>query len=190
MSKLYIEDKDFKGEDFSQRAPGTGEYENCTFTACSFLHADLSGVIFSGCRFEDCDLSLATLKNTALREIRFKNCKLLGLRFDDCNNFSLALDFETCTLNLSSFYQVKLKNTRFKDCKLVEVDFVETDLSNAVFSECDLSGATFERTLLEGADFRTAFHFSIDPEINRIGKARFSTQNIAGLLHKYNIAIE
>jgi len=33
-------------------------------------------------------------------------------------------------------------------------------------------------------------NYSIDPELNKIKKARFSTQGIAGLLDKYDIEIE
>ena len=71
-----------------------------------------------------------------------------------------------------------------------EVDFVEAELTNASFKDCDLTNAVFENTLLEGADFRTAFNFSIDPERNEISRARFSVQNVVGLLGKYRIRIE
>jgi hypothetical protein len=53
-----------------------------------------------------------------------------------------------------------------------------------------LSGTIFNNTIIEQADFRTANNYSIDPENNRIKKARFSTQGISGLLDKYQIIIE
>lgn len=114
----------------------------------------------------------------------------MGLHFDDCNPFLLAFRFESCALNFTVFYQVKLKKTDFVDCKLEEADFMEADLTNAVFHRCDLQKAVFENTNLEGADFRTAYNFSIDPTTNRVQKARFSGQNIAGLLHRFGIKIE
>jgi hypothetical protein len=43
---------------------------------------------------------------------------------------------------------------------------------------------------LEKADFRTSYNYSINPEVNRIKKAKFSTAGIAGLLCKYDIEIE
>ena len=189
MRKELIVDKTYKGENYAEKALQIAEYENCTFSNCIFSNTDLSDIIFSECVFEDCDMSMATLKGTAFREVTFKSCKMLGLHFDDCNPFLLSFNFEGCTLNFSSFFKLKLKNIQFKDCKLEDVDFVETDLTNAVFKDCDLNKAVFDNTKLEGADFRTAFSFSIDPEINRIKKAKFSTQNIAGLLLKYNITI-
>ena len=114
----------------------------------------------------------------------------MGLRFDDCNPFLLALDFEGCLLNFSSFYGLKLKKTAFKNCNLEEVEFSETDLTSANFENANLLKATFERSILESADFRTASNFSIDPELNRMSKAKFSSQNIVGLLHKYKIIVQ
>jgi uncharacterized protein YjbI with pentapeptide repeats len=133
---------------------------------------------------------MAKLHKTTFREVKFKNCKLLGLHFDDCNDFLISFDFEACLLNFSIFQQLKLKSTRFKGCKLVEVDFSGSDLSSSVFTDCDLSGATFENTNLEAADLRSAWNFVIDPEKNKLAKARFSKENLLGLLGRYNIKVE
>lgn len=94
------------------------------------------------------------------------------------------------SLNHSSFYRTKIKKTVFKNSQLHEVDFTECDLTSSVFDNCDLKGATFENTIIEKADFRTSFNYSIDPQINRIKKARFSLTGIAGLLDKYDIEID
>jgi len=69
------------------------------------------------------------------------------------------------------------------------VDLTECDLASAVFDHCDLAGATFENTILEKADLRTSFNYSIDPERNRVKKAKFSLQGLPGLLNKYDIEI-
>ena len=55
---------------------------------------------------------------------------------------------------------------------------------------CHDTRATFSHTILEKADFRTSFNYSINPEINRIKKAKFSLIGIAGLLDKYDIEID
>ncbi|HKO82951.1 MAG TPA: pentapeptide repeat-containing protein, partial [Chitinophagaceae bacterium] len=116
--------------------------------------------------------------------------KMLGLRFDNCSEFGLAFSFDTCSLNHSSFYQTKIKKTGFRNSQLQEVDFTECDLSQSVFDNCDFTNAKFENTLLEKADFRTSFNYSIDPEINKIKKAKFSLPGVTGLLNKYDIEIE
>jgi uncharacterized protein YjbI with pentapeptide repeats len=78
----------------------------------------------------------------------------------------------------------------FKYSQLKEVDFTESDLTNALFESCDLMMATFDHTILEIADFRSAFNYTIDPEINKLKGAKFSTLGLSGLLAKYNIEIE
>ena len=55
---------------------------------------------------------------------------------------------------------------------------------------CDLQLTLFMNTKLEGVNFRTSFNYSIDPELNRIKKAKFSLHSIAGLLDKNDIEIE
>jgi len=189
MERTYIEDKDFEQIDFSVKKLAEGDYENCVFTNCNFSNTDLSRISFSECSFLDCNLSMVKLTGTTLRDIQFKGCKLLGLHFEDCSDFLFTVSFENCILNLSSFYKRKLKKTIFKNTSLHEVDFTEADLSLAQFDNCDLLGATFVNTILEKADLRTAYNYSIDPEMNRIKKAKFSMSGIAGLLNKYDIEI-
>ena len=135
-------------------------------------------------------MSMAKLGKTAFKDVKFKDCKLLGLHFDHCDEFLFQVDFENCTLNLASFYKVKLKNTRFKNSTLQETDFTEADLSSALFENCDLAKVVFDNTILEKADLRTSYNYSIDPEANKIKKAKFSRAGVAGLLDKYDIEIE
>jgi uncharacterized protein YjbI with pentapeptide repeats len=64
------------------------------------------------------------------------------------------------------------------------------DLTNSTFDTCDLARATFGNTILEKTTFCTSYNYSIDPESNRIRKAKFSLAGVAGLLGKYDIEIE
>ncbi len=185
----YLNNQLFSDLDFTQNLLEKAEYFDCRFSGCNFSHCDLSGFIFENCSFENCDLSMAMLNNTAMREANFKNCKLLGLRFENCNKFSLAFGFDSCSLQYASFFQVKAPNTVFKHCKLSETDFAEADFSGAVFEACDLELAIFEGTKLTSADFSSAYNFSIDPDQNSLEKAKFSAQNLGGLLQKYKIVI-
>ncbi len=190
MSANYTTEKKFDKTDFTVTPFVKGEYENCAFVNCNLSETDLSACIFIECEFSGCNLSLAKLGKTALRDVKFKECKMLGLRFDQCNDFGLLVSFENCSLNHSSFYKMKLKKIIFRNSQLQEVDFTESDLTGALLDGCDLLRATFENTMLEKADLRTAYNYSIDPEINRIKRARFSLGGVAGLLDKYDIEIE
>jgi hypothetical protein len=73
---------------------------------------------------------------------------------------------------------------------LQEEDFTETVLMSSVFDNCDLGSAIFENTNLEKSDFKTAFNFNINPEKNRLKGAKFSKENLYGLLSDYKIIIE
>lgn len=186
---MLVQEKQFDQTDFSVTLLAE-EYENCSFTNCNFSGIDLSGVIFTECIFNGCDLSMAKLIKTSLGDITFSNCKLLGLHFEDGNPFVFEPRFENCILDLSSFYRMKLKKIQFKNSSLHETDFTEADLTSAVFDNCDLKGAMFENTILEKADLRTAYNYSIDPELNKIKKARFSMPAVTRLLDKYDILID
>lgn len=186
----FVSDIELIELDFKVDQQHTLEYENCIFNNCSFSNADLSNKKFIDCSFINCDFSTAKTLNTAFQNVVFEDCKLLGLRFDDCNKFLLSFQFQNCQLNYASFYKLSIKQTLFNNCQLVEADFVETNLTQSTFSNCDLSGAIFENTKLEQVDFRTSWNFTIDPNLNKIQKAKFSTQNISGLLSKYDIHIE
>jgi len=150
----------------------------------------MKGIQFLECRFVGCNLSLAQIADTQFQDCIFTECKLLGLHFELCNPFGLAFTSGKCTFDQSSFSKRKLKGIQFKDSSLKETDFTEADLSGSVFDNCDLARATFDRTNLEKTDFRTAYNYSIDPQKNRIKKARFSVPGITGLLDVFDIKID
>lgn len=185
-----IENTTFEKHNYSQIALAKGEYDNCKFVNCVFLDSDLSSVNFTECEFQDCDLSNVNLRHTVLNEVNFSNCKLLGLQFNHCSDFLFSVSFNECNLSLAYFYQVKAKGTKFNTCALQQVDFTEADLTNSQFNDCDFKAAIFERTILEKSDFRTSYNYVIDPEVNKIKKAKFSMPEVLGLLIKYNIEVK
>lgn len=190
MNESYIEGKTFNKIDFNVNPLAKGDYDTCRFINCNFSKTDLSNFFFSDCEFTGCDLSMVKLVKTAFQNIKFKDCKMLGLLIGNCNEFGLAFNFDNCILNHSSFYKSKIKKTVFRNCQLKETDFTEADLTGVVFDACDLLKATFDHSIMEKADFRNAYNYTIDPEINRLRKAKFSYQGIPGLLAKYDIEID
>jgi uncharacterized protein YjbI with pentapeptide repeats len=82
-----------------------------------------------------------------------------------------------------------MKKTVFSHCSLQECDFTETQLTEAVFEGANLRDAKFENTILEKADFRTAMNYSIDPDINKIRKAKFAYPAVLALLQKHGIDV-
>jgi fluoroquinolone resistance protein len=190
MNESIVENAVFEKTNFSETPLEAGSYENCRFLACDFTAVDLRGLSFESCLFSGCNLSQAKNADLSLKHADFKSCKLLGWNFHDCNQMLFSASFEGCILDFSRFFKMKLGGTVFADCSMKEVDFGQADLTGAAFRNCDLTRAVFNRTVLEKADFRTASGFSIDPEANKLKKARFSLHNIPGLLVKYKIVIE
>ena len=185
MQNTYIADQTFEKISVIE----LGEYDHCIFKNCAFESADFKNFKFLDCRFESCNVSLVQLSGACVQKVHFADCKMQGLRFEACNPFLFEVSFERCSLNLSSFYQVKTKGTSFLNCQLQEVDFTEAHFPKAIFDNCDLSGALFDHTNLIEADFRTAHSYEINPSINQIKKAKFSSDGLAGLLQSFGISI-
>jgi len=189
MEPLQYEDQAFDTIDYSEKILPRSEYIDCHFTNCNFSKAAISASDFIGCAFTGCNFSLAVMDNTGLKNVVFKDCKMVGIDFSKCSDFLFSVSFENCPLDYSSFFEKKMKKTVFHGCSLKESDFTGTDLAMAVFENCDLSNASFVRSNLEKADFRTARHYSFDPDLNKMKKAKFSHEGVIGLLAKYNLDI-
>ncbi len=189
MQLPFFEDVTIENEYFGPKPFTRGEYEQCRFIQCNFSSTDLSNCRFIDCVFEGCNLSNAKINQTAFREVKFIQCKMLGLHFDTCQAYGVSFSFDACMLNHSSFYGTSIKKSIFSNCQLQETDFTGADLSGALFENCNLFRATFENTNLEKADFTSATDYTIDPALNKIKKARFGVMGLAGLLTRYDIII-
>ena len=119
----------------------------------------------------------------------FKDCKLLGIAFDACDDFLFQVYFENSVLDFASFANKKMPKTKFIQCSLRETSFIGTKLKQSSFEKCDLSRAIFNNTDLTECNFTTATNYQIDPQFNLLKKARFSLHGIPGLLEKYDIKI-
>jgi len=169
---------------------GHAEFDQYRFVNCDFTGADLSNLRFADCLFERCNLSSARLAGTALQNVAFDECKLLGLQFTACRDMLFGVHFDQCQLRYASFAGRKMPGTHFVRCALDEADFADADLSAAVFRDCSLASAVFQKTRLVGADFTTATGFTIDPETNSLLNARFTLPGLLGVVAKYGLVVE
>lgn len=180
-------DVTFDRVDFTKEPFEIGEYEGCIFNNCNLMDVDLGETKLIDCQFNACNITTAKVSHVSFQDVHFVHCKMVGLQFKNSNDFLFSVSFDTCNLQLASFYKVLLKKMKFNNCILREVDFTLADLSQSSFEGCDLAGAVFSDTNLEKADFSKAFYYMIDPDCNRIKKATFSIDGVAGLLGKYDI---
>ncbi|GMN10362.1 pentapeptide repeat-containing protein [Croceitalea sp. MTPC9] len=190
MDNPFVTNKHFKNEDYSKTRLRRAEYQECIFDTCQFQNGYLDNHHFTECEFLACDLSNTNIKHTIFNDVVFKECKLIGLRFEDLNDSLLSLRFDNCQLDFASFFQLRLKNTLFKECSLLETDFTEADLTSSSFPNCNLDKTIFDNTILTKVDFTSALNLVLNPENNQIKKARFSVDSVMGLLKKYDIVIE
>jgi len=111
-------DNNFQNIDFSLESMPHRDFEDCSFSFCNFAGLDLSGIKFVNYEFYDCNLSLCNINGTAFRQVHFRQCKMVGLHFENANPMGLQMKFNQCNLMHASFFQVILKKTVFKGCKL------------------------------------------------------------------------
>ena len=190
MQSLYHEGLEYNKKNFAADPLPDGNFENCKFVSSEFQNGSIAQRVFVDCTFKGCNLSLVKVLNTSFRDVIFEECKILGVDFNSCNPYGCAFEFKDCKLDNSNFFKLNLIKIRFHNCSLKEVDFSNCNLSSASFHHCDLSGAIFNHSNLEKSDFTTSSGYVIDPEINKIKKAKFSLPGIKGLLEKYDIIIK
>jgi uncharacterized protein YjbI with pentapeptide repeats len=183
--EAYHEGETFTGLD-SPLPPG--EYEDCTFENCVF--ENLSSHTFIDCAFNQCNLSNVNIQGTTLNNVHFHKCKVVGVRFDTCNEFIFSVSFSDSNLHLCSFYGRNIQSTQFNSCDLSEADFATSDCSSVNFEDCNLQNAIFENTKLVKTNFHTAENLRLDPDNNFLQKCIFSPQSALGLLYKYDILIK
>jgi len=187
--RITQENENFKNIDYTGKTLRDLEFFNCCFVECNFTKSNLRGIKFEDCTFQDCNFSMTDIEGTGFRNATFIGCKILGIDFMRCNKFMFSFKFDNCIMHFCTFFGTKLTKTHFIKCDLKEVDFSETDLSLAVFANTDLNGTKFSNIILEKADFSSATNFAIDPELNKVKKAKFSTFQLEGLLYKYELEI-
>lgn len=166
------------------------EFYKCTFSYCDFQNIEFMDLIFTACEFRSCNLSNSKFKGTQLDQIIFRDCKMLGILFNECSSFSFHLECYRSLLDYSSFFERNMKKFRFEECSLQHVDFEKSNLQQAVFRDCNLLHARFEQCHLEGCDFRSSVNIHMDPEVNRLKKSRFGSEQLAGLLVKHQLLID
>jgi fluoroquinolone resistance protein len=189
MELIINEDKVFEGLDRVEKTTTGREFQSCTFRKCDFSNSNFPGNKFVDCVFDGCNLSMMHLQNSFLNNVEFYNCKILGVNFSECQNLLFSVKFENCILDYASFMGKKMLNTRFIKTSLKETTFSQANLAGSLFEQSDLSGTVFNRTDLGGANFATSYNYTIDPELNNIKKAVFSSDGIPGLLTKHQIRI-
>lgn len=185
----FTEDQTIENQSFTDGL-NIETFDNCTFTNCDFTNANIEACTFTDCVFNNCNFSMTNLSQSTFDNAEFTNSKILGVKFNHCNDFIFKVGFCNCILDYSSFEKRKMSKTLFKDSSLKGVDFGYTNLEQAQFINCDLTETIFYSTNIQKADFTSAHNYIVDLTQNQIKKARFSKDGLAGLLNHFDIIIE
>lgn len=160
------------------------EFYRCVFEGVQLQETRWADVRLESCVFRDCDLTRANVAGLHLREVRFEGCKLMGIDWSEAAP-NPEVHFEDCNLRYGSFVGLSLRKTTFARCAAPEVNFIDTDLTEADFTGTDLTGSNFRDCTLTKADFRGATGAFLDPSGNRFKATRVSVETavmVAGSL--------
>lgn len=187
---MYTEDNTYHNINLLEQPLSKGTYENCTFSNCDAQGFDFSHFQLIDCTFINCNLSLIKLRDTQLQQVRFEQCKMLGIQFDTANTFGFKIALKDCLLKHSSFYSLNLSHTNFENCDLEETDWTKANLTKASLANCNLYLAQFDQTNLTQTNFTGSYNVAINPTNNQLKKTVFDAENAIGLLKGLDIIIK
>lgn len=189
--KTFYENQEFIGLSVLRCEISGISFQDCVFMECDFKEVQWVNCKFRDCCFNRCDLSLASVKDSQFKGVRFKESNLMGV------NWAAAawprvgglerVDFTRCVLNYASFFGLRLKGRKLAGCTALESDFAEADLTGADCTQTDFQRSRFLNTNLTRADFTGAKNYSISPLLNQIQHAKFALPEALSLL--YNLEI-
>ena len=164
-------------------------FDECEFTDCILIGCKFEKCRFLNCKFEKCDLSNIVPMNSEFREVKFSNCKAIGIDWTRAEKIK-ELNYSECLVNYSNFRLLKLPKTIIRKCEVKDVDFIETDLKDSNLADSDFENSIFFKTNLSGVDFTHATNYAIDVNNNTLKKTRFSLPEALSLLSNLDIIVE
>jgi fluoroquinolone resistance protein len=167
----------------------TSEFEGVTFQGEAAINIDLSNRKLIDCIFERCQLSSVKIQGAVI-QAAFNRSKLEGINFFTAKRPLLSLSFHECLIRHSSFAELKLHGIKITGCELQNVDFSDANLSSADFTNTTFDNCVFRNTNLTKANFQYATGYYIDPTLNKVKGARFSSPEVLNLLAGFDIVIE
>ena len=186
-------DQLFTGLSLSETTQASIEFEQCDFNGCDFSATTFSHCKFINCCFTQCNLSLLKSNYSQFLEVRFIDCKMIGIDWTKAHwpKFTVnpELSFTRCILNDSSFFGLTLHELILEECKVQEVDFRSGVFVNSSMTSSDFHNSLFMRTNLQKVDFTDSANFNINVNENNLTKAKFSRYEALSLLESLGIEL-
>lgn len=188
LSEAYFEGESFVGLELGEADLSRKEFQSCTFRSVKLAGSRWMGALLEDCTFELCDLSNFAPKGLAARDVRFSECKLLGVDWTSVSPHP-RVAFEACDLRYASFASVHLRKTTFLRSQITEATFADVDLTECDFDGSDLEGTTFRECVLHKANFSGARGLLLDPAKNRVKDARISLEAAVLLAASFGLRV-
>jgi len=184
----YFKEK-FSALSFSNETVSSVRFEECTFSECRLVDCKFEKCVFLDCKFEGCTLSAVNPDKSRFLQPKFFRCKVMG--FDWAKAAKIQdISFDDCQLDYSNFSSLHFPKIHMVKCSAKEARFVETDMTDGVFTGTDFQNSTIFKSNFTRADFRQAKNYSLDVRNNTIKNARFSLPEALSLLYGLEIEIE
>jgi uncharacterized protein YjbI with pentapeptide repeats len=153
-----------EGEDFARVDWWGAELDGVTFTNCRFDDAGLEELVTRRCVFESCVLTGVRMagarhSGTAFLSCRFDRARLIDVVWDGCkltgSQFPGA-SMRPMTAAECDWSYAGLRGVDLSGLDLSRQRFREADLTDADLREADLTGADLDRARLQGTKLRGA----------------------------------
>lgn len=136
-----IEENNYEGETLVGKDCRKMEFMEVVFSKCRFVDCDFTATAFRKVRFEDCDFSNCRFHNGYFSDVTMSDCK-----GDGCN-FSQST-FRRCQIIKGSYHYANCGFSLWDNCIIESADF-----SDSFFSEVKLKKTKISLTRLSRADF-------------------------------------
>ncbi len=188
ISGDYFESASFVGLELGAIDLSRKEFQSCTFRGVKLPASQWLGTLLEDCTFELCDLTNMLPRGLVARDVRFAECKLLGVDWANAAPHP-RLAFEACDLRYAAFSAMHLRKTPFLRSQITEATFVDVDLTESDFDGSDLAGTSFRECQLQKVDFSGARGLLLDPTKNRVKDARVSLEAAALLAASFGLRV-
>lgn len=184
----YYLNETFNGKDLSESELKEKEFTGCSFEKVNFEKAKLKYVRFENCTFKNCNLGLVKLTGSRFIDCEFFDCKMIGINWTEVEE-PVKIKIENSKIDYSIFFAMDLRRIEITECEAREVNFENADISKGKFNGTNFISSKFKNTNLSASDFREAMNYDINPEFNKIKKAKFSMPEVMTLLQCFDIEI-
>lgn len=127
------------------------------------------------------------IKDQHLKEIRFENSKLYGMKILNTNLHSLS--FYNVKSDSSQFLNCKIKNCIFRDCSFDKVNFNDSNLINIDFNATILTRAKFDNLHIESPIITNSNLSNASFENSRIENANFKNSDFTNVSFKNTVLV-